>query len=82
MTALVNKLAALGYVEKVAGQQDRRSPLVQLTPQGLGLQRKFDLISAQVHETAYRGFSPEEKEQFLSLLKRMNQNFSQDASQR
>lgn len=78
VTALVNKLTALGYVEKVAGQQDRRVTFVRLTPQGLGLQRKFDLISAQVHETAYRGFSPEEKEQFLSLLKRMNQNFSQN----
>lgn len=76
VTALVNKLVGLGYVEKVAGQQDKRVTFVQLTKQGHDLKSRFDHISAQVYETAYRGFSPEEKAQFLSLLKRMNQNFS------
>lgn len=76
VTALVNKLVGLGYVEKVAGQQDKRVTFVQLTGQGHDLKSRFDRISAQVYDTAYRGFSPEEKAQFLSLLKRMNQNFS------
>lgn len=76
VTPLVNKLAGLGYVEKVAGQQDKRVTFVRLTERGYALKPRFDQISAQVYETAYRGFSPEEKEQFLSLLKRINQNFS------
>lgn len=77
VTPLVNKLAGLGYVEKVAGQQDKRVTFVQLTERGYALKPRFDQISAQVHETAYRGLSPEEKEQFLSLLKRISQNFGQ-----
>lgn len=81
VTPLVNKLAGLGYVERVAGQQDKRVTFVQLTRQGHELKPRFEQISAQVYETAYRGFSPEEKEQFLSLLKRINQNFSQSDSE-
>lgn len=76
VTSLVNKLVGLGYVEKVAGQQDKRVTFIQLTEQGYELKPRFDQISAQVYETAYQGFSQEEKAQFLSLLKRMNQNFS------
>lgn len=77
VTPLVNKLARLGYVEKVAGQQDKRVTFVQLTEQGYALKPQFDQISAQVYETAYRDLSPKEKEQFLSLLKKINQNFGQ-----
>lgn len=76
VTPLVNKLTSLGYVEKVSGQQDKRVTFVRLTEQGYALKPRFDQISAQVYETAYRGFSQEEKEQFLSLLKRINLNFS------
>ena len=76
VTPLVNKLVGLGYVEKVAGKQDKRVTFVQLTKQGHALKPYFDQISAQVYETAYRGFSQEEKEQFLSLLKRINSNFT------
>lgn len=76
VTSLVNKLVGLGYVEKVAGQQDKRVTFIQLTNRGHELKPRFDQISSQVYETAYQGFSQEEKANFLSLLKRMNQNFS------
>lgn len=49
---LVNKLAELGYVEKLAGQLDEWLTLVQLTKQGHELKTGFDQISAQVYETA------------------------------
>ena len=78
VTSLVNKLVELGYVEKVAGHQDRRVTFVKLTEKGNDLRPQFMNISSQVYETAYRGFSPEEKELFLSLLKRMNRNFTEE----
>lgn len=81
VTLLVNKLVGLGYVEKVRDLQDKRVTFVQLTEQGYDLKPQFDHISAKVYETAYRGFSQEEKAQFLSLLKRVNQNFSEAAAQ-
>lgn len=76
VTPLVNKLVRLGYVEKIAGQQDKRVTFVQLTEQGHKLKPQFGRISAQIYEIAYQGFSQKEKAQFLSLLKRMSQNFS------
>ena len=76
VTSLIKKLVGLGYIEKVAGQQDKRVTFVRLTKRGCELKTRFDYISSQVYETAYQGFSQEEKAQFLSLLKRMNQNFS------
>lgn len=80
VTPLVNKLVGLGYVEKVAGKQDKRVTFVQLTEQGHELKPLFDHISDQVYETAYHGFSQAEKEQFLVLLKRINQNFGEAAT--
>ena len=76
VTSLVNRLVELGYVEKVAGQQDRRVTFVRLTDRGNNLRTQFMEISDQVYETAYRGFSEEEKKQFLCLLKRISRNFA------
>lgn len=79
VTSLVNKLVALGYVEKVSGQHDKRVTFIQLTQQGQNLKPKFDAISSQVYEIAYQGFSQDEKEQFLSLLKKIYHNFGEVA---
>ena len=68
-------------MEKVTGQQDKRVIFVQLKEQEYALKSRFDQISAQVYETAYRGLSLEEKELFLSLLKRINHNFGQSVAE-
>lgn len=75
VTALVNKLMELGYVEKQKDPSDRRISYIHLTERAREIEGAYREISSDVVETAFEGFTGEEKEQFLSLLRRMNRNF-------
>jgi DNA-binding MarR family transcriptional regulator len=76
VTALVNKLLKLGYVEKEKCIEDRRITYIKITEKSEKIQGKFNNISKQVYSTAYKNFSVEEKETFLRLLKKLNNNFN------
>ncbi len=76
VTAVVNKLIKLEYVRKEKCTEDRRKTYLLLTRKSRELQDKFDLITEEVYEAAYKNFSAEEKEIFLTLLKRLNNNFT------
>lgn len=76
VTPLIEKLLKLGYIEKVRSEEDKRITYIILTKKGKQLESKFNAISAQVYETAYKNFSQEEKELFLKLLKKLNNNFN------
>lgn len=75
ITAIVDKLEKLGYVDKIKSEKDRRTTFVCLTEMGKNIEKKFEEISCDVHSTAYKNFTKEEKNEFLRLLKKMNQNF-------
>jgi len=75
ITALVNKLEKLGYVEKLKSHEDRRNTYVCLTDQGRSIEGVFNEISKEVQNTAYKGFTEEEKKDLLRLMKKLNQNF-------
>lgn len=75
VTSLVNKLIILGYVKKDKCLIDKRVTYISLTEKSLTIKDRFDLISSQVKETAYKDFTKEEKEEFLRLLKKMSKNF-------
>jgi DNA-binding MarR family transcriptional regulator len=75
ITPLVNKLVELGYITKEKNQLDKRVTYIILTNKGKQMQEKFSNISNEVYRAAYKGFSAEEKEVFLRLLKQLNNNF-------
>lgn len=75
VTSLVNKLIILGYVKKDKCLIDKRVTYIRLTEKALSIKDRFDLISSQVKETAYKDFTNEEKKEFLRLLKKMSKNF-------
>lgn len=75
VTSLVNKLIILGYVKKDKCSIDKRVTYISLTEKALSIKDRFDLISSQVKETAYKDFTNEEKKEFLRLLKKMSKNF-------
>ncbi|MBU5674908.1 MarR family transcriptional regulator [Alkaliphilus sp. MSJ-5] len=75
ITVLINKLSKLGYVQKEKCQEDRRVTYIVLTEKGKSIEGKFNDISKKVYLTAYKNFSKEEKDIFLNLLKKMNNNF-------
>mgnify|MGYP003597036236 CR=1 FL=1 len=76
ITPLVNKLVDLGYIKKEKKELDKRVTYIILTERGKEIETKFNAISKEVSMTAYKGFSAEEKEIFLDLLKRLNKNFN------
>ncbi len=80
ITPLVKKLLALGYITKIKDEKDKRITYIILTPEGNRIKDKYERISHELNKTAYKGFSQEEKEVFLRLLKKMNMNFSASSS--
>ncbi|MGB5823826.1 MAG: MarR family transcriptional regulator, partial [Proteocatella sp.] len=76
VTPLIDKLLKLGYINKVRSEDDKRVSFIILTQKGVKLESEFNSITSQVYETAYKGFTPEEKKVFLQLLKKLNMNFT------
>ncbi|MGV8982208.1 MarR family winged helix-turn-helix transcriptional regulator [Clostridium sp.] len=74
ITALVNKLSNLGYVQKEKCQKDKRVTYIVFTEKGKAIEGKVNDISKEVNITTYKGFSKEEKDILLKLLKKMNNN--------
>ncbi len=75
VTALVNRLIDLGYVEKEKCSYDKRVTYINLTQKAIDIEDKFNYISSQVKETAYGNFTEDEKKEFLRLLKKLSTNF-------
>jgi DNA-binding MarR family transcriptional regulator len=75
VTELVNKLLKLGYIKKEKSQTDKRVTLISLTEKGKNIRDTFDTISQNLVKTAYQGFTDEEEETFLRLLKKLYTNF-------
>ncbi|MCJ7690255.1 MAG: MarR family transcriptional regulator [Clostridiaceae bacterium] len=75
ITALVNKLSKLEYVKKEKCIEDRRVTYIILTEKGRAIEGKVNDISEKVNLIAYKNFSKKEKDIFLELLKKMNNNF-------
>ena len=78
ITALVNKLSKLGYVKKEKCKEDRRVTYITFTEKGKLIEVKVNDISEKVNLIAYKNFSKEEKDIFLKLLKKMNNNFDME----
>ncbi|RDY24608.1 MarR family transcriptional regulator [Romboutsia maritimum] len=75
VTSLVNKLIDLGYVEKEKCTKDKRVTYIGLTQKAHDIEDRFNYISSQVKQTAYKNFTEEEKAEFLRLLKKLSSNF-------
>jgi len=75
VTALVDKLLKLGYVEKTRDTRDSRVIFVTLTENGKALKPMFDAISTDLMTLVYQGISTEEKEALLHTLLKIYRNF-------
>jgi len=74
VTALVNKLFKLGYIEKQKHLLDSRSTVIVLTSKGLALRPIFDEISENLLERVYRGIGQKERVEVVSVLEKINSN--------
>lgn len=75
VTPLISKLEKLGYVKKEKSEIDKRVTYIVLTQKGKSIEDIFKSTSKKLIETAYKGFTKEEEEIFLRLLKKLNNNF-------
>ncbi|UJF33881.1 MarR family winged helix-turn-helix transcriptional regulator [Paenibacillus hexagrammi] len=75
VTALVDKLVRLGYVTKERDREDTRVVYVALTPKGIELQPMFESISEELLEQFYNNITDKEKEDLLTILKKIHSNF-------
>lgn len=75
VTALVDKLLKLGYVEKTRDTKDSRVIFVTLTDKGRALKPMFDAISKDLMGLVYRDISSEEKEALMYTLLKIYHNF-------
>lgn len=76
VTALINKLEKLGYLEKFKNENDSRSTMVKLTKKGLDTKPiVLDEISSKLLDITYKNFTKEEKELLCTLLQKVKLNF-------
>jgi DNA-binding MarR family transcriptional regulator len=74
ITALVNKLIRIGYVEKKSDPADSRIRLIALTRKGMALKPSFLLIAQKLRAHSYKGVPDDERETLVNLLNKINAN--------
>jgi DNA-binding MarR family transcriptional regulator len=74
ITALVNKLIKLGYVEKRSDPADSRISIIALTRKGMTLKPNFHQIAQKLRAHSYKGVSDDERETLANLLNKLNVN--------
>lgn len=72
VTTLVDKLIALGYVEKKQDETDCRSYRISLTRSGNNLKPKLIEISENLMAKVYHDMPAREKKQVVASLKKIN----------
>lgn len=76
LARLVDQLAAHGLVERRADPADRRAWRLHVTPLASPRLRAIRRIGTARRKTALRGFTPDEAEQFVTLLRRVRTNLA------
>ena len=74
ITALVNKLIRLGYVEKRKHGADNRFSLIAVTRKGAALKPAFVSIARKLRALSYRDIPDDERETLVRLLTKLNEN--------
>jgi DNA-binding MarR family transcriptional regulator len=74
ITALVNKLVRLGYVEKRKHDADNRFSIIAVTQKGEALKPVFISIARKLRAVSYRDIPDDERETLVRLLTKLNDN--------
>ena len=76
LTVLVDKLIKLGYIARDADPGDRRVWMISLTDNAQQIRPNFEGISRDLINKAYQDVSAEEKIRLITLLHKIDKNFS------
>ena len=77
MNGIIDSLLKKDLIEKIDSETDRRSKIIVLTNKGKALEETLWLETEHMEEDLMIGFSPEEKQQLLTMLKRIKQNLNE-----
>lgn len=75
VTALVNKLLNLGYIERTRDLTDSRIVYITLTEKGKNLKSDFKEISDKLIERVYKDISENDQEIVIDILTKIEKNF-------
>lgn len=76
LTGILSRLERQRLIERVPGPSDRRTRRVRLTTPGEKLWRKLNPLIYRFYDDALRGFSFEDRVEFLHYLNRLQGNMS------
>jgi MarR family transcriptional regulator, organic hydroperoxide resistance regulator len=74
ITALVDKLVNVGYIEKIKSSEDTRITLISLSEKGKSIIPQLKIISEKLLSRIYKGISEEEKMIVLDVLSKIEKN--------
>ncbi|MGN0306069.1 MAG: MarR family winged helix-turn-helix transcriptional regulator [Lachnospiraceae bacterium] len=74
VVGLVSRLEKNGFVECCMDSKDRRNKMVRLTPKAHEIKEKVDQKRKQNEEQLSAGFTEQERQQLIHLLKRVYLN--------
>lgn len=80
-TVLIKKLFEEGLVQTKNCTEDSRKKYISLTAKGKEYNSLTSTISKKLLSVCYKGFSDNEKESLLHLLKKMNDNLENSSGQ-
>jgi DNA-binding MarR family transcriptional regulator len=74
LTSMLDRLEAMGYVQRRRSADDRRMIIIHRTEKDRALEKQYAALSEQMTEIWYRGFRDAEIEQFEAYLQRILDN--------
>ncbi len=78
LTSMLDRMENSGLIVRKPDPTDRRSRLIALTEKAKTLQHDYELVSQQMNERYYIGFSESEIRQFEAYLQRVLENLEED----
>lgn len=77
MTGLAKRLEKNGFIVRKSDSTDERVTLLEITPKGKAALKKIEKERDQCLKGMLKGFSPEEKQNLLTMVRRLIKNSGQ-----
>ena len=78
LTSMLDRMESSGLIVRKPDPADRRSRLIALTDKAKALQHDYELVSQQMNERYYIGFTESEIRQFEAYLQRVLANLEKE----
>ncbi len=78
LTSMLDRMENSGLIVRKPDPADRRSRLIALTDKAKALQHDYELVSQQMNERYYIGFSESEIHRFEAYLQRVLENLEKE----